>query len=39
VTLNEEAREYRWLAPAAALQLPLNTPTRTLLLEVGERGA
>jgi phosphoglycolate phosphatase-like HAD superfamily hydrolase/ADP-ribose pyrophosphatase YjhB (NUDIX family) len=34
VTLNEEAREYRWLPPAVALQLPLNTPTRTLLLAV-----
>ena len=31
VKLNEEAREFRWLAPAAALELALNTPTRILL--------
>ena len=31
VKLNEEAREYRWLTPAAAFELPLNTPTRILL--------
>jgi phosphoglycolate phosphatase len=31
VTLNDEAREYRWLDPAEALQLPLNTPTRKLV--------
>jgi len=31
VRLNEEAREFRWLAPPAALGLPLNTPTRILL--------
>jgi len=34
VVLNEEAREFRWLSPAAALKLPLNTPTRRLLEEV-----
>jgi phosphoglycolate phosphatase-like HAD superfamily hydrolase/ADP-ribose pyrophosphatase YjhB (NUDIX family) len=34
VKLNEEAREYRWLAPAAAEKLPLNTPTRILLQAV-----
>ena len=34
VKLNEEAREFRWLAPAAALELALNTPTRILLLAV-----
>jgi ADP-ribose pyrophosphatase YjhB (NUDIX family) len=40
VTLNEEAREYRWLPPEAAMQLPLNTPTRTLLVAVrGGTGA
>lgn len=32
VTLNDEAREFRWLQPPDALQLPLNQPTRTLLL-------
>ncbi len=31
VTLNDEAREFRWLKPAAALQLPVNAPTRKLL--------
>ena len=34
VKLNEEAREFRWLKPAAARELPLNTPTRILLLAV-----
>jgi len=34
VKLNDEAREFRWLAPAEALELPLNQPTRTLLLAV-----
>jgi phosphoglycolate phosphatase-like HAD superfamily hydrolase/ADP-ribose pyrophosphatase YjhB (NUDIX family) len=32
VLLNDEAREYRWLLPEEALNLPLNQPTRTLLL-------
>jgi phosphoglycolate phosphatase len=31
VRLNEEAREFRWLSPGAALRLPLNQPTRVLL--------
>ena len=32
VTLNDEAEEFQWLAPARALNdLPLNTPTRILL--------
>ena len=31
VRLNDEAREYRWLTPAAARALPLNRPTRVLL--------
>ena len=34
VKLNEEAREFRWLTPAAARRLPLNTPTRILLRAV-----
>ena len=34
VKLNEEAQEFQWTAPAAALQLPLNQPTRTLLERV-----
>lgn len=32
VQLNEEAREFRWVAPEQALKLPLNQPTRVLLL-------
>ncbi len=36
VTLNEEAREFRWLAPEQALALPLNQPTRKLLLAAAE---
>ncbi|HAM71075.1 MAG TPA: NUDIX hydrolase [Verrucomicrobiales bacterium] len=31
VRLNEEAQEFRWLPPEAALSLPLNHPTRILL--------
>jgi len=31
VKLNEEGLEFRWLKPAAALKMPLNTPTRILL--------
>lgn len=31
VRLNEEAQSYQWLAPAAALRLELNQPTRRLL--------
>jgi ADP-ribose pyrophosphatase YjhB (NUDIX family) len=38
VRLNEEAREFCWLAPHQALGLPLNEPTRTLLLAVGAQG-
>lgn len=34
VKLNEEAREHRWVTPAQALRLPLNTPTRVLLRAV-----
>jgi phosphoglycolate phosphatase-like HAD superfamily hydrolase/ADP-ribose pyrophosphatase YjhB (NUDIX family) len=34
VRLNDEAREFRWVSPADALRLPLNQPTRTLLLAV-----
>jgi phosphoglycolate phosphatase-like HAD superfamily hydrolase/8-oxo-dGTP pyrophosphatase MutT (NUDIX family) len=37
VTLNDEAEEFLWLSPAAALELDLNHPTRTLLLEAIER--
>ena len=38
VHLNHEAQEYRWVSPAAALELPLNQPTRVLLTESLERG-
>ncbi len=38
VTLNDEAEEFRWLPPAAALALDLNHPTRVLLVEAMERG-
>jgi ADP-ribose pyrophosphatase YjhB (NUDIX family) len=31
VTLNDEAEEFQWLAPRAALQIELNTPTRILI--------
>jgi phosphoglycolate phosphatase-like HAD superfamily hydrolase/ADP-ribose pyrophosphatase YjhB (NUDIX family) len=31
VTLNDEAEEFRWVSPAEASRLPLNTPTRKLL--------
>jgi phosphoglycolate phosphatase len=31
VTLNDEAEEYQWLSPQAALNLRLNSPTRTLI--------
>jgi phosphoglycolate phosphatase-like HAD superfamily hydrolase/ADP-ribose pyrophosphatase YjhB (NUDIX family) len=34
VRLNEEAVEHRWVAPATARTLPLNTPTRVLLEHV-----
>jgi 16S rRNA (cytidine1402-2'-O)-methyltransferase len=31
VVLNDEAEEFRWLSHSAAMELPLNTPTRVLL--------
>ena len=31
VKLNEEAREYKWVTSAEALQMPLNQPTRVLI--------
>ena len=34
VKLNEEAREFRWVTPAQALRLSLNTPTRILVRAV-----
>jgi phosphoglycolate phosphatase len=38
VVLNDEAQEYRWVTPAAALGLDLNRPTRTLLVEALNQG-
>ncbi len=38
VTLNDEAEEFRWLAPAAALALDLNQPTRVLIQEALKKG-
>jgi phosphoglycolate phosphatase len=37
VKLNDEAREFRWVTVAEAMEMPLNQPTRTLLLAVKER--
>ena len=37
VKLNDEAREFRWVTGAQALELPLNQPTRKLLLTAAER--
>ena len=31
VRLNDEANDYRWVTPEAALQMDLNTPTRILV--------
>ena len=39
VKLNDEAREFRWLKPDAALAMFLNQPTRILLLAVLKRLA
>ena len=38
VTLNDEAREFRWLPLEAAFALPLNQPTQTLLHAVQHRA-
>ena len=34
VKLNDEAREFRWVTVAQALEMPINQPTRKLLLAV-----
>ena len=34
VKLNDEGREFRWMTMNAALKMPLNQPTRKLLLSV-----
>jgi phosphoglycolate phosphatase-like HAD superfamily hydrolase/ADP-ribose pyrophosphatase YjhB (NUDIX family) len=38
VKLNAEGQEFRWLSPAAALDLPLNQPTRVLVEAVLTRS-
>lgn len=38
VVLNDEAQEYQWVSPAAALMLDLNRPTRVLLDEALKQG-
>jgi phosphoglycolate phosphatase-like HAD superfamily hydrolase/ADP-ribose pyrophosphatase YjhB (NUDIX family) len=38
VTLNDEAREFKWAAPAAALKMRLNKPTKFLLEAVLKRN-
>ena len=38
VVLNDEAQEFRWVTPAAALGLDLNRPTRALLVEALNQG-
>ena len=37
VLLNDEAEEFRWVSPAAALAMDLNQPTRILLEECIQR--
>jgi phosphoglycolate phosphatase len=34
VKLNDEAREFRWVSLAEALEMPINEPTRKLLVSV-----
>jgi phosphoglycolate phosphatase len=38
VRLNDEAQEFRWLKPEAALRMSINAPTRRLLEAVVERN-
>lgn len=38
VTLNDEAEDYQWLMPEAALNLDLNQPTRVLIEESIKRS-
>jgi phosphoglycolate phosphatase len=37
VRLNEEAREFKWMTVDEALKMPINEPTRTLLMKVRGR--
>ena len=36
IKLNDEAREFRWATPAEAMEMPLNQPTRKLLMAVSQ---
>lgn len=38
VKLNEEAQEFRWVTPETALAMPINEPTRRLLLAVTDKS-
>jgi phosphoglycolate phosphatase len=38
VKLNDEAREFRWVKMDAAIEMPINQPTRKLLLEVAQQS-
>jgi len=38
VRLNDEAREFRWVSLSEALTMPINQPTRKLLLAVDARN-
>lgn len=38
VRLNDEAREYRWVSETEALAMPINQPTRNLLLKVRKQS-
>jgi phosphoglycolate phosphatase len=37
VKLNEEGQDFRWVTATEAMGMPLNQPTRTLLLAVGDQ--
>jgi ADP-ribose pyrophosphatase YjhB (NUDIX family) len=39
VKLNDEAREFRWVSIPQAVPMPINQPTRKLLLEVARQLA
>jgi len=38
VKLNDEAREFRWVSIAQALEMPVNQPTRKLLTALAGKG-
>jgi phosphoglycolate phosphatase-like HAD superfamily hydrolase/ADP-ribose pyrophosphatase YjhB (NUDIX family) len=38
IKLNDEAREFRWVTVEEAMQMPINQPTRKLLLEVTQQS-